>query len=444
MNIFVNNIVSNLLSLFIFVFLSFLEFQNMDFRYNVILRSFCCISIGIFFAVLFAFFQNQVSSIFSSYFEISYQAILFFLLLFSCSFLLSTSNTTRFFSASIILLGYFSLETVLNLFELILSSITIYLENWQIWCLELILFFLDAVYLYEIFMKNYRGRTEQVSNRFVSIFLPLLIFIFLIFQTLFALLSRKAVRYSLFLSVIQFLYIVLMTFFLLTMMKQEENNTNIFILKQMWNEDRKHYQIQKESMEIINIKCHDLKHQIQNLKETGNSTDTISKDLMKQLEDNIDIYDSVIKTGNEVLDVILSNVALRASKKGIQLTSMVDGVCLSFLEEGDMFSLVGNMLDNAMEYEDKIFDKNDCFISLTIKKVNQMAHIHCENYYIGKNTMIDGSLMTSKQDKNNHGYGIKSMEQIVNKYNGQFDIVIADDMFQVDVLIPIPVGRNNT
>lgn len=439
MNLFVNHIITNLLSFFELAVLSGLEFRKMDFRHNALLRCFCCLSLGIFFAVFFAFLQNQALASFSMYFEISYQASLYFLLLFSCVFLLSASNTTRLFSATVILLGKLSLKSVLNLFDMILTSAGIYLEDWHSWCLELILFFFDAVYLYEIFMKNYRGRTEQVSSKFVYVFLSLFVFISLIFETTFALLSRKAIRYSLFLSVIQFLYIVLMTFFLLTMMKQEENNTNISILKQMWNEDRKQYQIQKESMEIINIKCHDLKHQLQNLREVGSSTGMVSSDLMKQLEGNIDIYDSVIKTGNEVLDVILSNVALRASKKGIQLTSMVDGTCLSFLEEGDTYSLIGNMLDNAMEYEDTISDKKDCFISLTIKKANQMAHIHCENYYCGKDVTANGKRpMTSKQDKKNHGYGIRSMEQMVSKYNGQFDIVIADNMFQVDVLIPIP------
>jgi sensor histidine kinase regulating citrate/malate metabolism len=189
--------------------------------------------------------------------------------------------------------------------------------------------------------------------------------------------------------------------------------------------------MQKESIDIINIKCHDLRHQIQDYRQQGNLTDK----MMHQLEESIHIYDSVVKTGNEALDVILSSFSLRCQNKQVELTTMADGRGLDFVDEIDMYSLFTNMLDNALEYEETIPEESR-FISLTVKAFNDFVHIHSENSYLGDKRGKQDELNTSKKDRIYHGFGIKSMKSIVSKYNGQFDVLIADDMFQVDILLP--------
>ena len=64
--------------------------------------------------------------------------------------------------------------------------------------------------------------------------------------------------------------------------------------------------------------------------------------------------------------------------------------------------------------------------------------VHAANHYDGNADI--GRLETSKQDKSNHGFGMKSMKKIVEKYGGTMDVFIADDMFQVDILLPVPAG----
>jgi len=121
---------------------------------------------------------------------------------------------------------------------------------------------------------------------------------------------------------------------------------------------------------------------------------------------------------------------------------MVDGKELLFMDDADIYSLFGNMLDNALEYEEKVSDKTERFISLTLKKVENFAHVHCENYYKDDaDHHKKKGFLTTKKDTINHGFGIKSMEQIVDKYQGQFDIIMADDMFQVDIMIPLKDKR---
>jgi sensor histidine kinase regulating citrate/malate metabolism len=188
--------------------------------------------------------------------------------------------------------------------------------------------------------------------------------------------------------------------------------------------------MQKEAVEMINIRVHDLKHQIQDMKNQGELTDK----MIRQLEDSADIYQSVVQTGNDVLDVILSSVSLRCQKNKTQLTVMADGLAVSFMDDTDIYSLFGNMMDNAIEYENSIEEENLRFISLTIKKKEDIVYIHSENYF-GKEMPKDDFLMTTKNDFSNHGYGTKSMKKIVEKYKGVIHFYVADQMFQVDCMI---------
>ena len=157
----------------------------------------------------------------------------------------------------------------------------------------------------------------------------------------------------------------------------------------------------------------------------------------REIEESIDIYNSKIKTENEVLDIILTDYNLRSINNSIELTCMADGKLLNFMEETDLYSLFGNMLSNAFEYELKVsLDKR--FISLTITQKGKYVSIHCENYYDGgelkKN---DGKVISSKKDSFGHGFGMISMQRIVAKYSGEFQYIVSDNMFQIDIEIPI-------
>lgn len=67
-----------------------------------------------------------------------------------------------------------------------------------------------------------------------------------------------------------------------------------------------------------------------------------------------------------MLDVILSDYSLRCRKSEVQLTCMADGGKIAFMDELDVYSLFGNMLENALEYEQTVTEKENRFISLTV------------------------------------------------------------------------------
>lgn len=442
MNAFLTAFISHLLTLLFLSILLLMETRKMDLRHNATIRAVACFSVGLLLCALFAFLEGTVSATIAPYLGLVLDASLYLLLCLSVMILVSTNHSTHFFIDSVVLLCEFPIRAFTSLIMSVLSLLSVYTPYYAEWLTRIGLFLIVVPYAYFVYMRNYRGNTEKLSSKEISIFFSLYLFCVILFEAGSIAISTKSPNFLLLLSIIEIFYVILMTALFLTMMHVEENETNLAILKQMWNEDRKQYQIQKENMDIINIKCHDLRHQIQNFRESPSMAGQEGAEaLMNQLENSIYIYDSVIKTGNEVLDVILSNVSLRANQKKVQLTAMVDGKAVSFLEEADTYSLFGNMLDNALEYEDTLPDKSACFISLTVKKTQGFAHIHCENHYEGKNALKKdkkGNILTTKGDTINHGYGIKSMEQISKKYGGQFDVYIADGMFQVDILLPEP------
>ena len=260
------------------------------------------------------------------------------------------------------------------------------------------------------------------------------------FGTSIALMAMQAViqrydnSYVIVLDLCAAFYAVVALIIAFASVQQALSDYSLLITKKLWEEDRKHFELQKENIELINIKCHDLRHQIRSFRQTG----VIGEQAFEELDRSIHIYDALIKTDNEVLDVILSGYLLRCRKDGVQLTCMLDGKAVGFMEEMDLYSLFGNMLENAYEYELSVREKENRFISLRVTKTDGKAVIHMENYFIGNVRISDGVVATTKGDLNYHGFGMKSMKRIAEKYGGKMGVTVADGMFQVDIVIPCP------
>ena len=150
------------------------------------------------------------------------------------------------------------------------------------------------------------------------------------------------------------------------------------------------------------------------------------------------IYDSMMKTGNEVLDTILTERSLYCEREGITWTCMAEGDCLSFVDPIDLYTLLGNALDNAMESVCRIQDPDHRVISLNIHQKGQLVIIQMENYYQHEITMVDGMPRTSKGDTDYHGIGLHSIESIAEKYGGSISITTENQIFKLCMVLPLP------
>ena len=196
----------------------------------------------------------------------------------------------------------------------------------------------------------------------------------------------------------------------------------------------KNYQLSKENIDMVNQKYHDLKHQINLLKTqayVGKSTSYLEK-----MEREIRVYETQNKTGNQILDAVLTNKAMICQNKEIELKFIVDGGALSFMEDMDVSALFGNMLDNAIESAEKQQEKQKRLIWLYVTKEKQFVRIRTENYCDEKIRFKNGMPVTTKKDRRLHGYGMKSIKSTVEKYHGSVVAAQENNWFELKILLP--------
>lgn len=159
---------------------------------------------------------------------------------------------------------------------------------------------------------------------------------------------------------------------------------------------------------------------------------------IEELKSQIEVFDSVIHTGNEVLDTILSEKSLSCEQRNIRLSYVVDAGYLDFISVLDLYALMGNALDNAIENVSKYKDPGKRVISLNIRTIGEFLSIQVNNYFEGTLQFEDGLPLTNKSDKAYHGFGMKSMRFLAEKYGGSLVADVRDKMFTLQILLPMP------
>ena len=202
----------------------------------------------------------------------------------------------------------------------------------------------------------------------------------------------------------------------------------------LMHERTRQYELSRSNMDAINIKAHDIRHQIRHL---GNGSMAVDQSVLDEIAHEVTIFDSKVKTGNDALDTILTEKNLVCANEGITLSCIADGSVLDFMPAADLYALFGNALENAIEATRRV-DGEKRSISLIVREAAGMASIHIENYYSGEVEFVDGTPKSSKGDDLNHGFGTKSMRNIVERYGGTLDVSTKGDVYYLNVIIPIP------
>ncbi len=207
------------------------------------------------------------------------------------------------------------------------------------------------------------------------------------------------------------------------------------ITERILYEEQLRHKMSKENIELINIKCHDLKHQISALRTNENSE--MKEEAIKEIEESIMFYDKTIKTGNETLDTLLMEKFLYCEKYNIKITCIADGAQLDFMNVFDIYSLFGNILDNAIESVSKEIDEKKRIISFNIRSKEKILTLHFENYFSGELEFDEGLPVSTKENAKFHGFGMMSIKHIVRKYSGNMIISNKNNLFVLNILIPL-------
>lgn len=214
-------------------------------------------------------------------------------------------------------------------------------------------------------------------------------------------------------------------------MRSDNQAMNVLLQSQY-----KQYCLSLENMELLRREFHDLKHYMMVIRT---EQDPQKKErYLSEMEEAILVQEALSHTGNSVLDVILTTKSMYCIQNHITFTSMADGKLISFMHVKDICSVFGNALDNAIECVSLYEDPEKRLITLSMYQQNSFLIIRCENYaemavVLNKN----GLPATTKEDSQNHGYGLRSIRHAVEKYGGTITLHSKDSWFTLQILIPM-------
>lgn len=286
---------------------------------------------------------------------------------------------------------------------------------------------------YLFFRNQFHDIEECTYNNRINLILGLALF------SLVLIIYRFEEQYNFFaknpeINLLFAVYMIAADIFLLALLygviRNRKMTSEMEQLEEVIKRQEKQYQLMKENIDMVNIKCHDMKQQISMYENR------IDRDALSEIKSIINVYDTTFKTGSEVLDIFLQEKLLRCENEKIKLDCIVDGKCVSFIRPADLYTLVGNAIDNAMEAVKKIENPKERLVSLQIRKSMNMVLLHVDNKYVGDILMKDGFIKSTKGDDANHGFGMWSMRLIAEKYKGTLTFVAQDGIFNLNVLMP--------
>ena len=332
--------------------------------------------------------------------------------------LISINDSLNFYGPSKIDFSNITLEAVL--------AMSIYIE---------IYFVVFAISYFLLAKRIYKQGEIKLKNVSLLFLTSLLLLIDIIINAFVVYIDSNANRiYGIIISIYNIICCLLVFYVEFSLVNAKNMETEIQTTKSLLEQAKKQYSISKENVNAINMKCHNLKYQIGEYARKGG----IDDDSAKEIENMISIYDSKVETGIEALDIILTEKNMVCLKHDIKLTCMVDGKELGFINDSDLYVLFGNAIDNAMETVSKLTDKSQRYIGLTIHSIDSLISININNYYSGEILFDNEGLpLTSKKDKAYHGFGIRSIKMIAEKYDGDFMISTKNHVFNINILIPI-------
>lgn len=143
------------------------------------------------------------------------------------------------------------------------------------------------------------------------------------------------------------------------------------------------------------------------------------------------VFEETVTLSQPSINSIVNYKISCAKQYGIYCTSIIQDDFTGF-EEYDIVMLFANLMDNAIEACKEVTSPR---IDMTITTKMNYLSVVIGNSIEESVLESNSSLKTSKQDKKEHGFGIQSVKQIVDKYYGMVDFYEQDNMFYADVML---------
>lgn len=180
---------------------------------------------------------------------------------------------------------------------------------------------------------------------------------------------------------------------------------------------------------------HDYHNHIQTLLALSGDEEK-TREYLLELNEDLTQIDTVLKTGNVMVDAILNSKLSLIKSKGIEVRAKAIVPPELTVSEIDLCVMIGNLLDNAMEACLRQSEGEERFIRVFLGVLKNQLYLSVSNS-LGGEIRKSGKTYISSKNSETHGFGLMRVDRIAGKYNGYVNRQNEDGVFATEVLLPL-------
>lgn len=192
------------------------------------------------------------------------------------------------------------------------------------------------------------------------------------------------------------------------------------------------YEMSRRTIDEVNRKYHDMKHHLDAIRAEQDPQSRLR--ILDDLETSIRDYATQVRTGNDVLDAVLTAKLMYAREQSIHVATVADGRLLAGLRPLDITAIAGNALDNAFEATARL-PESQRMVKFSLFAHDDFVMLRVENTFDGHLRRRDGRILTRKAGEG-HGYGLRNIEAAAETYGGSVSVEGGAEWFSLRVLLP--------
>ena len=187
----------------------------------------------------------------------------------------------------------------------------------------------------------------------------------------------------------------------------------------------------KKNQEQMRLLKHDMKNHIlviAGFLEQGKETE--AKQYVSEILNKLNKMYTYVNVGNALLNYIINSKLSKAKELGIEIKAQIENLEFTYMDSMDFSALLNNVLDNAIEAAVLAPKK---YMEVKILSVKGFDTI-CVKNTIKASVLENNPNFETTKDEDGHGYGLKQIKGIVEKYDGMIDIEEDNGMFVVNMM----------
>ena len=193
----------------------------------------------------------------------------------------------------------------------------------------------------------------------------------------------------------------------------EEEKRTMLQLRIAAEQQQQQYLLRKTAVDSVRCKYHDLKNILLYLEQSSDQA-TVQAHI-RQILQEVQPYEQMTATGNETVDILLGEKLARCQQAQIACTITVDGKLLNFIQPIDLCVIFGNAMDNAIEACSALPDPDSRALSVRCQKRGGFVVLNFRNACLQQHLPVDALPKTTKDDPENHGFGLTSIRSVTEK-----------------------------